>query len=345
MTDNTKKTTRPRPLTDTNALTGARAQIFQALTDHPGSNAATLAVATGLGRSTAGKALAALEGQGIAVREKGSSTPGNTAPDLWYPHPDTAPGQAHPLPGQETEPKPDTVTPETASTEDEGPATDSTDSGPQSRESAQEHPDTESETGAPHTADRDHNAHPEESSSEPAPQQEDSAHVPDPGPESTHNPSEDHTDAAPLDDPTPTPQPGDDAPVQEMHSESPSKPAATASKSPSVTSPSQPSVDLARPEPGKLCPTCGHWRPSETVTDSGRLRPGALREMVTAFLAAHPDEAFTATKISRHLEHSSGAIANNLVALTKQGIAKQVSESPRRYQYAPQDGAPDNANN
>lgn len=41
-----------------------------------------------------------------------------------------------------------------------------------------------------------------------------------------------------------------------------------------------------------------------------RLAPGALRQLVIDHLAAHPAEAFTATKISRVIEKSSGAIAN-----------------------------------
>jgi len=332
---------RTRPLTDTSELTGTRAQIFQALTDHPGSSAAALAVAARLSRSTAGKALATLEGQGIALREKGDSTPGKATPDLWCPHPDTAPGQVHPLPNQETEPKPDPTTDETANAQDEEPATEPTDSDPQSSTSTPAHPDTNTETGAPHPPGPDHPVQPEEEAAGPAPQQD----VPDPDTDHEVQPEE-HPDAAPLDDPSPAPPSGDDAPVQEERSDSPSKPATTTSEPHSVTSASQPSADIARPEPGKMCPTCGHWRPSETVTDSGRLRPGALREMVTAFLAAHPDEAFTATAISRHLEHSSGAIANNLAKLAKNGIAQQVSDSPRRYQYiSPQSDTPDSANN
>ncbi|MGP3945517.1 MULTISPECIES: hypothetical protein [Streptomyces] len=53
--------------------------------------------------------------------------------------------------------------------------------------------------------------------------------------------------------------------------------------------------------------------------------------MVIGHLTAHPDEAFTATRISRIIEKSSGAIANALVTLTKQGIAEQVTERPRTY--------------
>ncbi|MEU6572568.1 helix-turn-helix domain-containing protein [Streptomyces sp. NPDC046805] len=65
-----------------------------------------------------------------------------------------------------------------------------------------------------------------------------------------------------------------------------------------------------------------------------RLAPGALRQMVINHLQAHPDEAFTATKISRVIEKSSGAIANSLDKLVKQGIAQQVSERPRTYRMA-----------
>lgn len=55
--------------------------------------------------------------------------------------------------------------------------------------------------------------------------------------------------------------------------------------------------------------------PSATTTapvagQRARLAPGALRQMVITHLEAHPVEAFTATKISRVIEKSSGAIAN-----------------------------------
>ncbi|MFF9560350.1 hypothetical protein ACF1DY_31620 [Streptomyces albus] len=334
MTDSTKKSVRTRPLTDASELTGTRAQIFQALTDHPGSSAATLAVAAGLGRSTAGKALATLEGQQIALREKGDPAPGKATPDLWYPHPDTAPGQVHPLPDQGSEPNPDTTGPETGNAEETEPETAPTDSHPQNGASAHTHPATDTEAGAPQSPAEHPEVQPDEHA-EPAPQQDQSAHISGPDPEQADNPPEENSDAAPHDAQSTAPQAGDSAPVQEEGAQSPAEPVAKTGDPAPVASASQPSAEIPRPEPGKMCPTCGHWRPSDTVTDSGRLRPGALREMVTAFLAAHPDEAFTATKISRHLEHSSGAIANNLAALAKKGIAKQVSDSPRRYRYAP----------
>lgn len=67
---------------------------------------------------------------------------------------------------------------------------------------------------------------------------------------------------------------------------------------------------------------------------SGRLAPGGLRQMVIDHLRAHPGEAFTATKISRVIERSSGAIANALVTLTNQGLAEKVSDKPLTYRLA-----------
>ncbi|MGW1170745.1 hypothetical protein [Streptomyces sp. NPDC002550] len=68
-----------------------------------------------------------------------------------------------------------------------------------------------------------------------------------------------------------------------------------------------------------------------------RLAPGALRQLVIDHLRAHPDGAFTATKISRVIEKSSGAIANALDKLVKDGIAEQVSDRPRTYRMATPD--------
>ncbi|SHL81456.1 hypothetical protein SAMN05216268_106286 [Streptomyces yunnanensis] len=56
--------------------------------------------------------------------------------------------------------------------------------------------------------------------------------------------------------------------------------------------------------------------------------------MVIDHLQAHANEAFTATRISRIVERSSGAIANALDKLVSQGIAKQVTDRPRTFQLA-----------
>lgn len=82
--------------------------------------------------------------------------------------------------------------------------------------------------------------------------------------------------------------------------------------------------------------TNGHVGADRRAPDGRKVRlaPGALRQMVIDHLSAHPEEAFTATRISRVIEKSSGAIANALVTLTKQGIAEQASEQPRTYRLA-----------
>ncbi|MFD8929597.1 hypothetical protein [Streptomyces mirabilis] len=48
---------------------------------------------------------------------------------------------------------------------------------------------------------------------------------------------------------------------------------------------------------------------------SRRLARGALRQLVINHLNAHPGESFTATRISRVIDRSSGAVANALVTL------------------------------
>jgi predicted transcriptional regulator len=96
--------------------------------------------------------------------------------------------------------------------------------------------------------------------------------------------------------------------------------------------------DTHAPETSPEQPTTA---PAEAAIQTGekkRLAPGALRQMVIGHLRVHPGEAFTATKISRVIEKSSGAIANALDKLVGQGIAEQVSERPRTYRMAMPDG-------
>ncbi len=149
--------------------------------------------------------------------------------------------------------------------------------------------------------------------SDPAPQQEQPVHDPASDVEQTDAPLGEHHGPASLNAHPTAPPRGGSAPVQQETQ--PPTAQNTTTNGPVPVAAAQPSAEVARPEPGKRCPTCGHWRSSDTHTDSGRLRPGALREKVVSFLADHSYEAFTATKISRHLEHSSGAIANSLATL------------------------------
>ncbi len=119
-----------------------------------------------------------------------------------------------------------------------------------------------------------------------------------------------------------------------------------------ATEPDQPTVNAPEencdtPVPVKTVPAAplptqqtqpsqpSHHVPTTALTGGNkRLAPGGLRQLVIDHLNAHPDEAFTATRISRTIDRSSGAIANALETLVRQGVAEQVSERPRTYGLA-----------
>lgn len=73
---------------ETNTKRGAARAVAAALAARPGSTAAVLAEAAGVGQSTATKALAALEASGQATRvPAGRSVNGRRQPDRWNPAP------------------------------------------------------------------------------------------------------------------------------------------------------------------------------------------------------------------------------------------------------------------
>ncbi|MFJ4965956.1 hypothetical protein ACIP6P_26525 [Streptomyces sp. NPDC088729] len=92
-------------------LTEAQRKALAALADRPGSKAAEIALAAGIGGSTAGKALTALEAHNLAYREHGEKVGGRRTADRWYYRPveadpqdaatdeaETAPDAAAPAP-------------------------------------------------------------------------------------------------------------------------------------------------------------------------------------------------------------------------------------------------------
>ncbi|MEU7487560.1 MarR family transcriptional regulator [Streptomyces sp. NPDC042319] len=140
-----------------------------------------------------------------------------------------------------------------------------------------------------------------------------------------------------------------DGPADENRSVNRSAPgdeSATTANGPakSVTPPGVPSgadAEQGTPKDGAASApqngSAGRRTPAQPIVLAGerkRLAPGALRQMVIDHLQAHPGDAFTATRLSRVIEKSSGAIANALVKLLKQGLVEQVSEKPRIYQLA-----------
>jgi DNA-binding transcriptional ArsR family regulator len=74
--------------------------------------------------------------------------------------------------------------------------------------------------------------------------------------------------------------------------------------------------------------------PGEATSSSARLRPGALRSLVQAWLAERPGQAFTPTRIGKELGRSAGAVGNALAAMTDQGEVVQTSQKPRMYAIA-----------
>jgi hypothetical protein len=95
----------------TKTRTGSAADtVIAALAGHPGSTAAELAEAAGMGQSTATKALAALEADGRALRLPGGrGQNGRRQPDRWSP-----PEPPAPPTDPEPEPEPAAVGPSAA---------------------------------------------------------------------------------------------------------------------------------------------------------------------------------------------------------------------------------------
>jgi len=75
----------------------------------------------------------------------------------------------------------------------------------------------------------------------------------------------------------------------------------------------------------------GAIQPTSEDTGSPRLRPGALRALVHAWLADRPGQEFTPTKIGKELGRSAGAVGNALVTMTDAGEVTQTSHKPRTY--------------
>lgn len=74
-------------------LTGAQSKALAALSETRGATAKEVAEYAGIGGSTAGKALTALEGHGLARREHGEGVGPRRTADRWYLSPAEAPAE------------------------------------------------------------------------------------------------------------------------------------------------------------------------------------------------------------------------------------------------------------
>jgi DNA-binding transcriptional ArsR family regulator len=71
--------------------------------------------------------------------------------------------------------------------------------------------------------------------------------------------------------------------------------------------------------------------PASKGSSSQRLRPGALRTLVHAWLAERAGKEFTPTKIGKELGRSAGAVGNALATMTDAGEVTQTSAKPRMF--------------
>ncbi|HEV8650564.1 MAG TPA: MarR family transcriptional regulator [Actinomycetes bacterium] len=127
------------------------------------------------------------------------------------------------------------------------------------------------------------------------------------------------TGEVPVDEPAATPETSAEAPSAEAVPPATGTPDTGEADATAATTQSAPDAD----------------RPPGGATGSGpRLRPGALRALVHAWLAERPGQEFTPTRIGKELGRSAGAVGNALATMTDQGEVTQTSSKPRMYALA-----------
>ncbi|MFF4602567.1 helix-turn-helix domain-containing protein [Streptomyces sp. NPDC001339] len=300
-TPTSDSTSTPEPLT---GLTGAAADVYTELLGLTEPvTVAELAHIAGIGHSTAGRAVAALEKRGLATRTRGGHDGPRRMPDLWHPVTRASAPEATNSDMSEHGEQPTDAQPESSPTDSAKPVDDDVECGEDTSG-----PSTSDASGMPdpdslgHTSTDDANV--------PADTLPDDISNTTPA-NNTNSYTEPEADTPQVDPPQNTEQPdGDNS--QDHGSQSETNDTPTSSEGIEATS------APAQPVPAK----------------DGRLAPGALRQMVIDHLHAHPDEAFTATRISRIIDKSSGAIANALEKLASQGITEQVTDRPRMFRLA-----------
>lgn len=280
---------------------GATAAVWAALTANPGATAAQIATAARTSRPIAGRELAALQAAGRATRTPGAGT----APATWH-HVTTQEADAPKIAADARHGGPEADGASHAlvgQPQEAGPAADPADPG----------------TGGPATVGAGSAA-----SGATSGQVDDSDAVQG----STGDEAEKDGRATDGDAGIPAAY-GEAAQLLEDLS-------ATASRAASALRDSETSGALPAIE--AISSTAAQARRLLRSAASGRktrgaqaARPGQLRDLVRAHLAAYPDAEFTPHAIGRVLGRSSGAVANALDRLTALGQAQLTSDHPRRY--------------
>ncbi|MEY9963361.1 hypothetical protein ABIA33_001394 [Streptacidiphilus sp. MAP12-16] len=288
------------PATDPHeGLSGIPKSLYEAVLAQPGSSAAALASAAGIGRSTAGKVLTVMESQGLIRREVGGNEDGRRQPDRW-----NTTGESNPTTnaregrqGEETQPPVDQqeVTegqPLTnTSSPDFGDDQLTGDAGPHDGPEADRLGDRASSPGSGVTA------------------AEDDVQQPDDVAAATQPPANGFYQESDL------------IPDAELQSTAGDNTPAPPASAPGVAA-------------GAVCPTCGHrtGTPGVRTVDAGaRLGQGGLHQLALEHLRAHPDQEWTSTGIGKAIGRSSGAIANALATMVTRGEAELTCAAPRRY--------------
>jgi DNA-binding transcriptional ArsR family regulator len=115
-------------------LTDAQRKALAALADRPGSKAAEIALAAGIGGSTAGKALTVLESHNLAYREHGEKVGGRRMADRWYYRPVEADPEGPASDEVEAEAAPETAAPAPQAAPAEAPAPEADTAAPEADE-------------------------------------------------------------------------------------------------------------------------------------------------------------------------------------------------------------------
>ncbi len=276
--------------------------ILATLSADDGASVTELSERAGLGRSTAARVLAALEGTGLARRERADRSADHSAPDLWFATASGVYEHDHAEPGSALDAACETSAEEVEPDPQGESGTTSDARGEVARSDEPVIPENGAEPGNASVP----KAH-DEPGSEPTPE---------------HAALPTAAESEPADDPEPAMEETKVEPEPEEEAGQGAAPQVAAGRG--VESDGQNATEPAAVPDPAVAP------PSETGV-TVRLGKGELRALVAEYLAAHPDGEFTASQVGKALEKSSGAVANVFDVLVKTGDAEMTCEKPRRF--------------
>lgn len=278
--------TRPAP----NRIGGT---VWSALIDHPGTSAATLATAAGVGKATARRALNDLEKAGYAARTPGGRANGKRAADTWRAvHADTT------TETETTDAAPDATA---AGTPGSAPATDETPATVTPARPADAAPDT---TGATTPGEDTDTTDTSDEAAAPG----------DDGDEAT-------MDEAALAEARTA--------VSALATRIETASAALTAEDRAAALEAADAIFSDSAKVRRLIKTA--TTPRRSRSGKPHAHPGELRAKVAAHLTSHPGLQLTPHEVGKAIGHSAGAVANALDKLTETGQAVLTCERPRRF--------------